>query len=154
MGLDMYAYTLDAEAVKDSQVDIQLQAILDRGIEVNRDFAYWRNFYELHTWMEDLYRRKGGSEEDFNVVTVRLTLEDLDELERACENHDFPSARSNDTYFLESKIVSLEDLDELERACENHDFPSPCSIVSTLEFISRARKAIHEGKAVLYDSWW
>lgn len=121
MGLDMYAYTLDAEAVKDSQVDIQLQAILDRGIEVNRDFAYWRNFYELHTWMEDLYRRKGGSEEDFNVVTVRLTLEDLD---------------------------------ELERACENHDFPSPCSIVSTLEFISRARKAIHEGKAVLYDSWW
>ena len=41
--------------------------------------GYWRKANHIHGWMEELYKRKGGTEE-FNCVNVQLTVEDLTEL--------------------------------------------------------------------------
>jgi hypothetical protein len=54
MGLDMYAFTVDATTVGDGVTDV---ALGDNAMEI----CYWRKFNALHGWMEDLYRLKGGS---------------------------------------------------------------------------------------------
>ena len=63
MGLDMYAYTCDADSVGDQQVDIKTHAEDGGHLLANfdREFAYWRKFNHLHGWMEKLYREKGGT---------------------------------------------------------------------------------------------
>ena len=75
MGLDMYAYVVPKEAAID-------------GVNVNKNlynsfelFWDWRKHHDLHGWMEQLYRKKGGIEE-FNCQYVELTIHDLDQLER------------------------------------------------------------------------
>ena len=77
MGLDMYAWRVKAaDVVSDFEV-----------AKDNNDFSkleeifYWRKHHDLHGWMENLYREKGGTEESFNCVKVRLTKEDLERLE-------------------------------------------------------------------------
>lgn len=93
MGLDMYAYTAPAELVGERKTDVEL---VDSGggslPGLNRDFAYWRKCYSLHRWMEDLYRRKGGTDVVFNLNTVVVEPQDLFELERAVENGGIDSA--------------------------------------------------------------
>jgi hypothetical protein len=69
MGLDMYAY---AAAKEDS-------AWNDGN---HRELTYWRKHPNLHGWMEELYRAKGGNVEMFNGVELELTWEDLEVLER------------------------------------------------------------------------
>ena len=51
-----------------------------RGGEERIEFAYWRKHYELHEWMERLYRERGGTEQ-FNCVPLPLSLEDIDRLQ-------------------------------------------------------------------------
>lgn len=102
---------------------------------MNTDFAYWRKFNNLHGWMERLYREKDGQKESFNCTTVRLTTDDLDRLERdakAGENLDATSG----FFFGAMDEFDVEDQQ------------------SILDFVTQARAAIGEGKAVLYDSWW
>jgi hypothetical protein len=124
MGLDMYAFTVDAKDVGDAVTDV---ALGDNAVEL----FYWRKFNALHGWMEQLYRSKKGLRVDFNCTTVRLTNEDLDRLEREANNLQ-PVAG----FFFGEQTIYPEDLED----------------VAT--FIAKAREALAGGKAVYYDSWW
>ncbi len=92
--------------------------------------AYWRKHPNLHGWMDDLYEAKGG-EQVFNCVPVQLVAADLDALERALQTNALPATCG--FFFGES--------DGSEQKGD-------------LDFIARARAAITEGLAVIYDSWW
>lgn len=93
MSLDAFATTIATSRINDSvQITDDLYKIFDldengffifnpKLSENEGDFAYWRNFYHLQDWMEQLFYQKGGSDEnDFNDEYVRLTLADLDNL--------------------------------------------------------------------------
>jgi hypothetical protein len=136
MGLDMYAYTAPAELVGDQQVDLGDKLFADgKPLEgVDTDFAYWRKFNHLHGWMEELYRKKGGARETFNCATVRLTLEDLTELHSAASDKTLTATEG---FFFGAQ----------------EPFDDDCQF-TVLDFVQKARMAIDEGKAVVYDSWW
>lgn len=123
MGLDQYAYrTKNVKKLTD--VGYPESDGLD-------EFDYWRKFYGLQDWMENLYHEKGGKG-DFNCVPMRLTLQDLDRLERDMQEDEFYEDR-----FYEK----LED--EKKREVEH-----------LKDFIQTARASIAEGYEVYYDSWW
>ncbi len=124
MGLDMYAFTVDAKDAGDAVTDV---ALGDNAVEL----FYWRKFNALHGWMEQLYRSKKGLRVDFNCTTVRLTSEDLDRLEREAGTMQ-PVQGS----FFGAQVVYPEQLE------------------SVADFIAKAREALDYGKAVYYDSWW
>lgn len=96
------------------------------------EFFYWRKHPNLHGWMESLYENKGGQEE-FNCVNVKLTMEDLDSLERDLNSSRLPSTSG---FFFGQSNGSLEEIQE------------------DLDFVKQAREAINEGYFVFYTSWW
>lgn len=98
----------------------------------NTDFWYWRKFNALHGWMQDLYTDKGGTD-TFNCKTVRLTLEDLERLQKAVDDNQL-EPRSG--FFWGSDTIYPEDIENLK------------------DFIKAAKEAIASGQAVYYDSWW
>jgi hypothetical protein len=126
MGLDMYAFTVDATTIGDGVVDVAL----GDGAE---QISYWRKFNALHGWMEDLYRQKGGSKESFNCTTVRLTANDLDRLEMDVGANKLVPVNG---FFFGAQEIYPEDLE------------------SVGDFVKVAKEAIADGKAVFYDSWW
>ena len=126
MGLDMYAFVVNADKVGDSVVDV---ALGDDAMQI----SYWRKFNALHGWMEDLYRQKRGLRHDFNCTTVRLDLSDLDRLEMDTGNNKLVPRNG---FFFGAQEIYPEDLE------------------SVADFVKLSRQAIAEGKAVFYDSWW
>jgi len=126
MGLDMYAFTVDATTIGDGVVDM---ALGDDAMQI----SYWRKFNALHGWMEDLYRQKGGSKESFNCTTVRLTANDLDRLEMDVGANKLVPVNG---FFFGAQEIYPEDLE------------------SVGDFVKVAKEAIADGKAVFYDSWW
>jgi hypothetical protein len=126
MGLDMYAFIVDAEVARGGVVDV---ALGDDATEI----CYWRKFNALHGWMEDLYRQKRGLRHDFNCTTVRLTANDLDRLEMDTGNNKLVPVNG---FFFGAQEIDSEDLE------------------SVATFIKVARQALADGKAVFYDSWW
>ena len=125
MGLDMYAFSVPKE-----------NAIDDFTFKREEDYIeihYWRKHHDLHGWMERLYRKKGGTKEDFNVCPVRLTLQDLDTLEHAVMTGNLPSTTG---FFFGN--------------CP----PDDASQADDVYFIAKARREIKNGKEVYYDSWW
>jgi hypothetical protein len=127
MGLDMYAFTVDATTVGDATVDVALDP--DTAMQI----SYWRKFNALHGWMEDLYRQKRGLRHDFNCTTVRLDANDLDRLEMDTGNNKLIPVNG---FFFGIQEIYPEDLE------------------SVATFIKVARQALADGKAVFYDSWW
>lgn len=126
MGLDMYAYKVKKEyAIDDFSYNSDQNP--------SEDLAYWRKFNALHGWMEDLYRSKFGPAETFNCAPLRLTLEDLRNLEMAL-NEQTLTPRSG--FFFGSDEIYPEHL------------------AATRKFIREARQAIDEGFEIYYDSWW
>jgi len=124
MGLDMYAWRVKAENVVND---------LEYNQEKPVELFYWRKHHDLHGWMENLYRDKGGAKADFNCVPVRLTLEDLDYLEKDLKKNMLPETTG---FFF------------------GNNPPDDESLEDDLKFISLAREAIEAGDAVYYDSWW
>lgn len=122
MGLDQWAWRISRKNAL-SEISIVDDS---RGDEI----YYWRKVPDLHGWMENLYREKGGKEK-FNCEVVQLTEEDLDRLEKDVKQSKLPHTEG---FFF--GVQSPED-DE-----------------SILEFIDKARKVINEGDCVYYDSWW
>ena len=127
MGLDMYAFIVDADKVGDKVTDVALDA--DTATEI----CYWRKFNALHGWMGDLYHIKGGTSKVFNCNTVRLNAKDLDRLEMDTGNNKLIPING---FFFGNQVVYPEDLE------------------SVAVFIAKAREALADGKAVFYDSWW
>ena len=109
---------------ENGEIDYELQHV---GV---KEIAYWRKHPDLHGWMENLYREKGGMEKSFNGDPLVLTLADLDRLEEDILRKNLP--KTSGFFFGESREISLRDL----------------------EFILEARKAIQEGDTVFYDSSW
>ena len=126
MGLDMYAFIVDADKAGDKVTDV---ALGDDALEI----CYWRKFNALHGWMEDLYRQKRGLRHDFNCTTLRLDLADLDRLEMDTGNNKLVPING---FFFGAQEIYSEDLE------------------SVATFVKVARQAIADGKAVFYDSWW
>ena len=137
MGLDMNAYRMGYTPTKEVDFSDEIFAKDDRGeldyetpIVGAKEIAYWRKHPDLHGWMENLYREKGGREKSFNGDLVVLTLKDLDRLEEDILRKNLP--KTTGFFFGESGEISLKDL----------------------EFVLEARKAIQEGDTVFYDSSW
>jgi hypothetical protein len=137
MGLDMHAYRMKFTPSKEVDFSEEIFAKDDRGeldyetpIVGAKEIAYWRKHPDLHGWMENLYREKGGREKTFNGDLVVLTLADLDRLEEDILRKNLP--KTSGFFFGESGEISLKDL----------------------EFVLEARKAIQEGDTVFYDSSW
>ncbi|MFZ1745876.1 MAG: hypothetical protein WAU17_08145 [Nitrospirales bacterium] len=121
MGLDMYAFARTRKPRKPVDFDMS-------GAE---EIHYWRKHPDLHGWMEELYRAKGGKADSFNCVPVVLTHEDLDELARAIGSFELPDTTG--FFFGESDGTETDD---------------------DLQFIKTAREAIAKGLTVFYYAWW
>ena len=123
MGLDQYAVARRGEPVRNEHGGLDYPEKIE--------LAYWRKHPNLEGWMADLYSKKGGKEE-FNCVPVKLTLEDLDNLESAITGGELPETEG---FFFGG------DSDEHYREQD-------------LKFIEAARDKINEGYTVEYSSWW
>ncbi|MGO9547341.1 MAG: phosphoglycerate kinase [Rhodomicrobium sp.] len=121
MGLDMYARTTKRRLK--SAVDFATK-------ETDQELHYWRKHPNLHGWMENLYRRKGGAQE-FNCTTVQLTPNDIDLLEVVIGENKLPQTCR--FFFGESDGSERED---------------------DLAFLAKARAAFEQGLCVYYTSWW
>jgi len=128
MGLDMYAHRVKSEDAIDDFTIAKGEDDMTKA----EDLFYWRKHHDLHGWMEQLYRKKGG-EDEFNCRAVRLTEEDLMALEWDLQNNLLPKTTG---FFFGDNPPDLE------------------SIKNDMKFIWEAREAIKEGDAVYYDSWW
>jgi hypothetical protein len=122
MGLDMYAYVTTAALN---------QAVDFPEPEDCEELHYWRKHPNLHGWMEKLYRAKQGSNEDFNLAPLLLTVDDLTRLDRDIKNGALP--KTSGFFFGQSTGA--------ERG-------------NDLEFVVKARLAIAQGKIVFYLAWW
>jgi len=125
MGLDMYAF---AVAKQDAIGEFEMARDCER-----EELHYWRKHHDLHGWMENLYRGKGGDAESFNCIPVELTLDDLDDLQQALLDDNLPRTSG---FFFGDNPPDLETMRE------------------DLMFVQKCRIAIKEGKVVYYDSWW
>jgi hypothetical protein len=138
MGLDMNAYKTKSKFTKEVDFNDEIYGktgdgeIDFEGLIVDiEEIAYWRKHPNLHGWMEQLYRKKGGTDPSFNGDTVLLTEEDIDSLKIAVLTRSLPS--TSGFFFGESKQeINFADL----------------------EFIEKAKQAIKEGYTIYYDSSW
>jgi hypothetical protein len=127
MGLDMYAHSVSKNNAIDDLTFVDSDKPQD-----NIEIFYWRKHHDLHGWMQKLFNEKGGSG-DFNLQPVRLTLEDLDQLEEDLKSNILPET---DGFFFGNNPPD----DESNR----RDF----------EFIRMARSHINVGREIYYNSWW
>lgn len=67
MGLDLYAYAVTKEKLKDPTQEVAIELVEGSSEEI----AYWHKQNPLHNWMENLYRKKYGTVTDFNCVSTR-----------------------------------------------------------------------------------
>jgi hypothetical protein len=121
MGLDMYVCT--SLEKPDSAVDFDVKAA--------ERLHYWRKHPNLHGWMENLYREKGGREDSFNCVNLQLDSDDLDRLEADVKGGCLPLTAG--FFFGESDGKESDD---------------------DLAFIAKAREALCAELTVFYTSWW
>lgn len=123
MGLDQYAY-------------IASQAGDDH--HSHQELAYWRKHPNLQGWMEQLWLRRGGSNEtspfgsDFNGVELELTWDDLDKLEHVIRNGELPTT---------SGFFFGNNADDYYREQD-------------LEFVKSAKAEVFLGRKVFYNSSW
>lgn len=143
MGLDMYAYVAaragqQNEFYESAVMDQETKEYVSSTVTKPRELAYWRKHPNLHGWMEQLWIRKGGSNEgsswgtNFNGVELELTHADLDELERAITHGQLPATRG---FFFG------DGADEYYREQD-------------LEFVKNARAELFFGLKVFYNSSW
>ena len=121
MGLDMYAFATASD----------VPAVDFRSPVNETEIHYWRKHPNLHGWMRDLYRGKGGTDTEFNCVAVRLDAADLDALETAITGGNLPHTGG----FFFGASDGSESVDDLH-------------------FVRKARDAIADGAKIYYTSWW
>jgi len=138
MGLDMYAYVAAREG---QQRDFYEGAEFKDGDYVNlkvsqpREIAYWRKHPNLHGWMEKLWNKRNGGNQDgnnFNGIELELTHEDLEILELDVITGRLPGT---------SGFFFGNDADDHYRDQD-------------LEFIKNARAELFLGLKVFYNSSW
>lgn len=80
MGLDMYAFTTPDDV---PSIDFDEPSSF-------AELHYWRKHPNLHGWMENVYRAKGGTEPEFNCLPVRLSRVDIDALDAVIHANALP----------------------------------------------------------------
>lgn len=94
----------------------------------NHEVAYWRKHSDLNGYMEDLYREKGGEEEEFNCVPLYLTKEDIERIIRDHKRHldeenDFTIGESRGFFWGATNQEDWEDsLKDFEKILEETDW--------------------------------
>lgn len=126
MGLDQYAFRVDESGER-------------------TEIACWRKHNRLQGWMENLYIKKGGTEE-FNCVDVEIGWEDIIQLQEDINNRSLPHTGGfffgNDSYGIDPDVVQPED---------NGMY---WDLQNDLEFIDIAKIALDCNDKVVYSSWW
>jgi len=102
MGLDMFAYTVNAAPAD----PVDFPEPDDKPAEL----FYWRKHPDLHGWMQRLYRDKGGTDPLFNLSPLVLTADDLRQLEQDVVAGHLPKT----TGFSFGKSSSADKLDDIE----------------------------------------
>jgi hypothetical protein len=136
MGLDMYAYVAARAGQQDefyegSELDKESGEYVNPKVTKPIEIAYWRKHPNLHGWMEQLYRERGG-EGDFNGDELELFREDIDSLEQAVLDGDLPATSgfffgdAADDYYREQDLA----------------------------FVKEARAQLFLGLKVFYNSSW
>lgn len=137
MGLDQYAVSFPSKAVV---IKVGKKKITIEEYDPQTDFKQpedateifrWRKHPSMQGWMEQLYRNKGGIEETFNCVPVRLTMDDLNQLEKDIKNKSLPHT----TGFFFGEDDGSETVEDLK-------------------FVYLAKEEIKKGNIVAYSSWW
>jgi hypothetical protein len=122
MGLDQFAfYTEDGTPTSDRTV-----------------FHTWRKHPDLHGWMFEVYRNKGGTGTFNSDDHVQLTVADLEVLREVIESGNLPTTTG--FFFGRSCRRGEEGFDDQQEG--------------DLEFVDKAVELIKQGKAVFYESWW
>ena len=136
MGLDMYAYVAakagqQNEFYEGAEWDEDTGNMVNPAVNKPREIAYWRKHPNLHGWMEQLWRERGGTG-DFNGDELELTAEDLDNLEYDVQNNRLPPT---------SGFFFGEGADDYYKKDD-------------LKFIQEARAEMFLGLKVFYNSSW
>lgn len=108
-----------------------LASEVDFCVKQLEELHYWRKHPNLHGWMEQLYRTKGGRYTTFNCTNLAIDEHDLDALERTVRNDTLP--HTTGFMFGESDGSEKE---------------------GDLAFIAIARAAITAGQRIFYRPWW
>lgn len=103
------------------------EQIMQDGLE---PIASWRKHANLNEFMSQLWEERTGNAE-FNCNYLKLTSEDIDDLEDATLKDELPHGVG--FFWGETQDWHKEE---------------------TLEFIASARNAIAQGKDVFYYCWW
>lgn len=119
MGLDMWLYAVDPRFVHEDKERANRR--------LRNELAYWRKHYSLHSWMENLYRKRGGAGE-FNLIPLFLSKDDLDRLEQDIIDDRFR--------YPEGFLYREE--------AKHYD----------LQAIKSAKEHLAIGDSVYYNSWW
>lgn len=117
MGLDMEFY--QSGVVPGRKISFRT------GYNSDEPFAYWRNHWSLHNWLEKLYRFEGG-EGTFNGESLELNLEDFQNL---------VADAANGTLYE-----------------DRHEWASRVS--TDMEIFGQALEVIAQGGNVYYDCSW
>lgn len=135
MGLDSYAYLCKKKREVDKDLYIgqgELSGLDELKVDyivVDEEFDYWRKYYSIHKFMQDVAHRKGKMQaNDFNCVCLRLSLEDIKDLESDVK-HD----RLDYSWDLWDKKDEKKHI---------------------LTFCSLAKAAFKKGYDIFYDSSW
>ena len=136
VGLDMYAYVAakagqQNEFYEGAEWDEDTGNMVNPAVNKPREIAYWRKHPNLHGWMEQLWRERGGTG-DFNGDELELTAEDLDNLEYDVQNNRLPPT---------SGFFFGEGADDYYKKDD-------------LKFIQEARAEMFLGLKVFYNSSW
>jgi hypothetical protein len=138
MGLDQFAYRIKKGVVTedvDFSTEKYNEETLDYDVVVDKtEIHYWRKHPAMQGWMKELYESKGGEEPSFNCVNVKVSEEDLLELQRDIKNDSLASRFEGGFFFGEEKSNELKDDD--------------------LEFISKGLESYSKGYEIYYSSWW
>ena len=140
MGLDMYAYTAaragqQREFYESADFDETSKDFVSNSVTRPREIAYWRKHPNLHGWMEQLWNKRNGGNQDgsnFNGIELELTYEDLEILELDIIAGTLPGT---------SGFFFGNDADDHYRDQD-------------LEFIKNARAELFMGLKVFYNSSW
>ena len=131
MGLDMYAYVSAKPGARDEYYEEKYEKGNSNIVEP-RELAYWRKHPNLHGWMENLWKEKGGEANMFNGVELELTWQDLDRLEKDIILNNLPS--TSGFFFGDDSTKFYKQQD--------------------LKFIKEAKAELFLGLKVFYNSSW
>ena len=140
MGLDMYAYVATKEGqqrefYESAEFNETSKDFVSNSVTRPREIAYWRKHPNLHGWMEQLWNKRNGGNQDgsnFNGIELELTYEDLEILELDIIAGTLPGT---------SGFFFGNDADDHYRDQD-------------LEFIKNARAELFMGLKVFYNSSW